>query len=129
MYVCMYACSLVNFDNYFIFQVLSDSISLDGLKKTKGFTNLNAYFQKTYGTTVYMYVCMYMYVCICMYVYVSLCICMHMYVYVYLCMYVNVMYLFYLSLCCQAILRRVCSQPRRTSRRVWRPTLCSRTFS
>jgi phosphatidylinositol 4-kinase len=32
-----------------IVQVLSDAISLDGLKKTVGFTSLNSYFSKTYG--------------------------------------------------------------------------------
>ena len=33
-----------------VVQVVPDTISLDGLKKTAGFTTLNAYFSKVYGT-------------------------------------------------------------------------------
>src|SRR6185312_9187326 len=34
-----------------IVQVLTDAISLDALKKTPGFTNLNNYFKKTYDSS------------------------------------------------------------------------------
>lgn len=34
-----------------VVQVVSDSISLDALKKTKGFSNLKTYFEATYGAS------------------------------------------------------------------------------